>query len=103
MSLNKTVTQTQKTTQGPKESKGKRFLVNISTLKSDFNVHTLEARPEAGLVGHVLSSHSQVWPPFLRPAIASMLPGSFGCLGPGIRKKGEEGGKRECADSWQLQ
>jgi hypothetical protein len=49
------MTQTQRTTPGPKESKAKSFLVNILTLKSDPIVLTLKIRPEADWVGHALS------------------------------------------------
>jgi hypothetical protein len=49
------MTQTQKTTRGPKESKAKSFLENILTLKPDPTVLTLETKPEAGWVGHALS------------------------------------------------
>jgi hypothetical protein len=100
------MTQTHKTTSGPKESKAKHYLVNILTLESDPIVLTLETRPESSLVGRALSltGETQVedglrrWSSWLRPTIASMLPGPCGCLGPGIRKRAErikkEGGGR---------
>jgi hypothetical protein len=55
VSLNHTMTQTQKNTPGPKESKTKSFLVNTLTLKSDLIILTLETRPEVGWVGHAVS------------------------------------------------
>jgi hypothetical protein len=76
------MTKTQRTTSGPKESKGKSFLINILTLKSDPIVLTLETRP-------------LVRPPWLRPAIASMFPGPCGCLSLGIRKGVERREKGE--------
>jgi hypothetical protein len=76
------MTQTQKTTPGPKESKAKSLLVNILTLKSDPIALTLETRLETG----------QTQLPWLRPAIASMLHGPCGCLSLGIRKGAERKG-----------
>jgi hypothetical protein len=55
MSLNKTMTQTQKTTSETKESKAKSFLAHILTLKSDPIILTLETRPDAGQVEHAFS------------------------------------------------
>jgi hypothetical protein len=49
------MTETQKTTPGPKEYKVKSFLVNILTLKSDPIILTLETRPDAGWMGYILS------------------------------------------------
>jgi hypothetical protein len=84
ISLNKTMTQTQKTTPGVKESKAKSFLVNILTLKSDPIV--LYFRDKAFAL--LLTS---------KATIASMLPR------PGIKGSSEKGEEVEGADTWQPQ
>jgi hypothetical protein len=81
VSLNNSTTQTQKTTPGPKESKAE---LNILPLKSDPMVFTLETRPEADQVGHALSPTGTSM--MTEATIASVLPGPYGWLVPGIRK-----------------
>jgi hypothetical protein len=89
------MTQIQKTTPWPKESKAKSFLVNILVLKSDSIVLTLEQGMK--LVGWGMPSHS--------PAKATMakglpLPACF--LGPGVRKRAERRGSGQVQTTGSL-
>jgi hypothetical protein len=83
------MTQTQKTTPGPKESKAKSFLVNILTLTSDPTVFTLETKPEAGQVGRALSPlhghHGR------GPTLLACLPGHVAAWAWELESKQREG------------